>query len=126
MFLVFGELPPQDEVSSVHIRARETGRYAATRLNSYKLVVVPSVQVSRHPVAPFGDIHAPNLAFPGKIFDFDSLDFVVRQFLAIAEGEEVTLDDEHIFTDGDILVIIEDLSTNLISHISLRISTTNH
>lgn len=86
--------------------AGEAGSDAAAIVNSDILIVIPSFEISWHPVSPLSGVHSPKLALPSEFPHFYALDFVEVDGFVVSEGEEVALDDYSIVVDNHVFVLV--------------------
>lgn len=86
--------------------AGEAGSDAAAIVDGDISVVVPSFEISWHPVSPLSDVHSPQFALPCVFPHFYALDFVEVDGFAVSEGEEVALDDYSIVVDDHVFVLV--------------------
>ena len=108
-FFIFGESLLEDLIGSIHICAGEGRSDAAAVVNCDESIVVPSLEVARHPVTPLSCRHAPVLALPGECAHLDSVDLVETNGFAVTEGEKVTFDDHSVVPDYHVLILIKDV-----------------
>lgn len=95
----------EQQVDLVHAVGGEAWSYFAVYINGYERVIIESVQIPRHPVAPLGNVHAPNLALPDELPKVDRLDLVEGDSLAKSEREVVAFDDHMLTRNLHVLVL---------------------
>ena len=96
----------QDLICSIHVLAGEAGSDAAAIVNSDIPIVVPSFEISWHPVSPLSGVHSPKFTLPCVFPHFYALDFVEVDGFAVSEGEEVALYDYSIVVDNHVFVLV--------------------
>jgi hypothetical protein len=107
-FSVFLELFVEHLKGLVHVGAGEAGSDAAACINGNESIVVPSFHVAGHPVTPLGEVHAPELALPGKVLHFHKLYLREGNGLGVGEGEEVALDFDVLVGYSYVFVLVHD------------------
>ena len=107
--LVLGQGLAERLIGPFDFGAGEAGSDAASIVNGHKILIVPSVAIAWHPIAPLRRRHSPQLAFPLVVPQLHPFDFVEVYGFALSEGEEVALDDDPVVADDDVLVLVEDI-----------------
>lgn len=106
---VFGQSLAEDLICPFHVGAGEAGSDAASIVDGHKILIVPSVAIAWHPIAPLRRRHPPQLAFPLVVPQLHPFDFVEVYDFVLSEGEEVARDDDPVVADDDVLVLVEDI-----------------
>ena len=91
----------------IHVSTCKTGSYAAASLKGDESVIVPSFKISRHPISPLSNIHAPDFTLPSEVFHLNKLYFAVGYGLGVGKREVIALYFDSLVGNRDIFVIVE-------------------